>query len=44
YSREWLVEKFMRDCKITDIFEGTGQIQMLIIARDMLGFSRDKLK
>ncbi len=44
YSREWLVEKWMRDCKITDLFEGTGQIQMLIIARTILGFSRDMLK
>ncbi|MBW2052189.1 MAG: acyl-CoA dehydrogenase family protein [Deltaproteobacteria bacterium] len=44
YSREWLLEKFMRDCKITDIFEGTGQIQMLIIARNILGFSREMLK
>ena len=44
YSREWLVEKWMRDCKINDIFEGTGQIQMLIIARNILGFSRDMLK
>jgi acyl-CoA dehydrogenase len=44
YSREWLVEKWMRDCKITDIFEGTGQIQMLIIARNILGFSRDVLR
>jgi acyl-CoA dehydrogenase len=44
YSREWLVEKWMRDCKITDIFEGTGQINMLIVARNILGFSRDMLK
>lgn len=44
YTREWFAEKFMRDCKINDIFEGTGQIQMLIIARNILGFSRDKLK
>ncbi|MBM4325807.1 MAG: acyl-CoA dehydrogenase [Deltaproteobacteria bacterium] len=44
YSREHLVEKWLRDCKITDIFEGTGQIQMLIIARSILGFSRDMLK
>jgi len=44
YSREILVEKWMRDSKITDIFEGTGQIQMLIIARNILGFSRDQLK
>jgi acyl-CoA dehydrogenase len=44
YSREWLAEKFMRDCKITDIFEGTGQIQMLVIARSILGFTRDQLR
>jgi len=44
YSREWLAEKWMRDCKITDIFEGTGQINMLIVARNILGFSRSLLK
>ncbi len=44
YSRDWLVEKWMRDCKITDIFEGTGQIQMLIIARQILGYTRAELK
>ncbi|MBW2621645.1 MAG: acyl-CoA dehydrogenase family protein [Deltaproteobacteria bacterium] len=44
YSREWLLEKFMRDVKITDIFEGTGQIQTLIVARNILGFNRDMLK
>jgi acyl-CoA dehydrogenase len=44
YSNEWLVEKWMRDCKISDIFEGTGQIQMLIIARHILGFGREQLK
>jgi acyl-CoA dehydrogenase len=44
YSRECLAEKWMRDCKINDIFEGTGQIQMLIIARNILGFGRDMLK
>jgi len=44
YSREWLVEKWMRDSKITDLFEGTGQIQTLIIARNITGFGRDQLK
>ncbi|MBW2062900.1 MAG: acyl-CoA dehydrogenase family protein [Deltaproteobacteria bacterium] len=44
YGCNWLVEKWMRDCKINDIFEGTGQIQMLIIARNILGFTRDQLK
>ncbi len=44
YSQEWLAEKWMRDCKINDIFEGTGQIQMLIVCRQVLGFSRAQLK
>jgi len=44
YSRDYLLEKWMRDCKINDIFEGTGQINMLIVARNVLGFKRDKLK
>ena len=44
YSRAWLLEKWMRDCKITDLFEGTGQINTLIVARHVLGFSRHQLK
>lgn len=44
YSQETMVEKWMRDCKINDIFEGTGQIQTLIVARHILGFGRDMLK
>ncbi len=44
YSQEVLVEKWMRDCKINDIFEGTGQIQTLIVARTILGYNRDMLK
>jgi acyl-CoA dehydrogenase len=44
YSRDWLAEKWMRDCKINDIFEGTGQIQMLVVCRQILGFSRAQLK
>jgi acyl-CoA dehydrogenase len=30
--------------RITDIYEGTGQIQRLIIARTILGYSRDELR
>lgn len=44
YSREMLFEKFMRDAKINDIFEGTGQINMLVVARQVLNFSREQLK
>lgn len=43
YSREWLVEKWMRDAKINDIFEGTGQINTLIVARRILGYTRREL-
>jgi acyl-CoA dehydrogenase len=34
----------MRDAKINDIFEGTGQIQLLVIARNILGYTRKELK
>jgi len=44
YSRKYLLEKWMRDAKINDIFEGTGQINMLIVARRVLDYSRDQLK
>jgi acyl-CoA dehydrogenase len=44
YSRKHLFEKFMRDAKINDIFEGTGQINTLVVARRVLGFTRDQLK
>ncbi|HRE48293.1 MAG TPA: acyl-CoA dehydrogenase family protein [Aggregatilineales bacterium] len=42
YSREWLVEKWMRDGKINDIYEGTGQINTLIVAR-ILGYTSKEL-
>lgn len=44
YSRKHLLEKWMRDGKINDIFEGTGQINTLIVARRILGFSSSQLK
>jgi acyl-CoA dehydrogenase len=44
YSREWLAEKWMRDAKINDLFEGTGQINTLIVARRILGYTRHELK
>jgi acyl-CoA dehydrogenase len=43
YSRELLLEKWMRDAKINDIFEGTQQINMLIVARRILGYSSAEL-
>ena len=44
YSREHLVEKWMRDAKISDIYEGTQQINQLIIARRILGYSSEALR
>jgi acyl-CoA dehydrogenase len=44
YSTELLVEKWMRDAKINDIYEGTGQINTLIVARLILGYTRAELK
>jgi acyl-CoA dehydrogenase len=43
YSRKLLVEKWMRDAKINDIFEGTQQINMLIVARRILGYVNKEL-
>jgi len=37
YSTEYPVERMMRDAKITQIYEGTQQIQRIVIARSMVG-------
>ena len=44
YGENNLLEKWARDAKILDIFEGTQQIQLLIIARQMLGKSSADLR
>jgi acyl-CoA dehydrogenase len=44
YSETELLEKWSRDSKILDIFEGTQQIQQLIVARRLLGLSSTELK
>lgn len=36
YMREYKVERFLRDSKITEIYEGTSEIQRLVISRDIL--------
>ena len=36
YSKEFPVERFMRDAKITQIYEGTNQIQRVVIAKHLL--------
>ncbi len=44
YSKKLLLEKWLRDAKINDIFEGTGQINMLVVARRIFGYSSKELK
>jgi len=42
-SREHLIEKWFRDVRITDIYEGTGEIQRIIIARGLFNYTRADL-
>jgi butyryl-CoA dehydrogenase len=43
YIQEYPVERMMRDAKITQIYEGTNQIQRLVIAREMVKEQRSSL-
>ena len=36
YTKDYPVERFMRDAKITQIYEGTNQIQRIVMARQLL--------
>lgn len=42
-THDHLVEKWLRDGRISDIYEGTGQIQRLIIAREIMGYTSAEL-
>lgn len=44
YGQETLLEKWFRDAKISDIYEGTGQINRLIVARNLLGYRGSELR
>jgi acyl-CoA dehydrogenase len=37
YTKDYPVEKLMRDAKLLQIYEGTSQIQRMVIARNILG-------
>ncbi|MES0359479.1 MAG: acyl-CoA dehydrogenase family protein [Anaerolineales bacterium] len=44
YTRDHLLEKWFRDAKITDIYEGTGQINRLVVARNILDYRGSQLR
>lgn len=44
YTRDTLLEKWFRDAKISDIYEGTGQINRLVVARQILNYSGRDLR
>lgn len=44
YARDTLLEKWFRDAKISDIYEGTGQINRLVVARQILNYSGRDLR
>jgi acyl-CoA dehydrogenase len=44
YAETELLEKWARDAKILDIFEGTQQIQLLVVARRLLGLTSSQLR
>ncbi len=37
YTRDYPIERMMRDAKITEIYEGTSEVQMMVISGNILG-------
>ncbi|MDP3661010.1 acyl-CoA dehydrogenase family protein [Phenylobacterium sp.] len=42
-SEDYLAEKWFRDARIADIYEGAGEIQRILVARDVLGYKKGEL-
>jgi len=42
-SEDYLAEKWFRDCRIADIYEGAGEIQRILVARMLLGYKKGEL-
>ncbi len=42
YTREFPVERFMRDARVQRIYEGTSEVQRIVIARDLLGAAQQR--
>lgn len=43
-SEEYLAEKWFRDLRVVDIYEGTGEVLRLSVARELLGYDKSELK
>ena len=43
YTRDYPVERMMRDAKITQIYEGTNQVQRIVMARQLLAGIQSEL-
>ena len=37
YTKEFPAERYYRDSKVTEIYEGTSEVQRIVIARELLG-------
>jgi len=43
YTQDYPVERMMRDAKITQIYEGTNQVQRIVMARELLAGVQSKI-
>jgi alkylation response protein AidB-like acyl-CoA dehydrogenase len=41
YSKDYPIERYFRDARVTEIYEGTNEIQQIVIARELLKKSEE---